>query len=48
MTELEAFKAFDVSGGAVNVWVFKKSQKRDTSSPTFVGRWVDITDKLEE
>ena len=46
MTALDDLKTFDVAGSAVSLWVF-----RSTSSggvPSYGGRWVGMTDRLDE
>lgn len=47
MAALDDFKNFDVAGGALNLWTFRKSQRQGNSAPTYTGRWVGITSALE-
>lgn len=47
MSALDDFKAFDIAGGALNLWTFRKSQQLGSPTPTFKGHWVGITETLE-
>ena len=47
MSALEDFKAFDVAGGALSLWTFRKSQRQGAAVPTYTGHWVGITETLE-
>lgn len=47
MAALDDFKNFDVAGGSLNLWTFRKSQRPGISAPTYTGRWVGITSALE-
>lgn len=47
MSALDDFKAFDVVGGALSLWTFRKSQRQGIAVPTYTGRWVGITETLE-
>ena len=48
MSALEDFKAFDVAGGALSLWTFRKSQRQGAAVPTYAGHWVGITETLEQ
>lgn len=47
MAALDDFKNFDILGGSLNLWTFRKSQRTGVASPTFTGHWVGITAELE-
>jgi len=47
VSALEDFKAFDVAGGALSLWTFRKSQRQGAAVPTYAGHWVGITESLE-
>lgn len=47
MTALDDFRAFDVGGGSLNLWTFKKSQRAGSTVPIYSGRWIDIAASLE-
>lgn len=48
MTALDDFKGFDVNGGALSLWTFRKSQRQGSATPTYTGHWVAITKALED
>jgi hypothetical protein len=48
LTALQTFKNFDVLGGSLNLWTFRKSQRQGVPAPTFTGHWVGITSTLEQ
>ena len=43
---LAGFKAFDVAGSELTLWVFKKSGAPG-AQPVFTGRWVETTEELD-
>ena len=48
MAALEEFQNFDVQAGALNLWVFRKSQPQGAVHPVYTGHWVGITQALEQ
>lgn len=47
MTALDNFKSFDVLGGSLSLWTFRKSMRQGSATPTYTGHWVGITENLE-
>lgn len=47
MAVLDDFRSFDVEGGSLNLWTFRKSQRGGSTTPTYSGRWIDIAASLE-
>lgn len=47
MTALSDFNSFDIAGGALNLWTFRKSKKKGEVAPVFTGHWIGITPELE-
>ncbi|WP_165323545.1 Kiwa anti-phage protein KwaB-like domain-containing protein [Rhizorhabdus phycosphaerae] len=47
MAALDDFRAFDVNGGSLSLWTFRKSVRPGATIPTYTGHWVAITETLE-
>lgn len=44
----ENFANFDIANAGVAIWIFKKSGGAKGAAPTYTGRWIGLTDELEQ
>lgn len=44
----ENFAGFDIENAGVAIWVFKKSGGAKGAAPSFNGRWIGLTEELEQ